>query len=346
MATNSNTTILLTGVTGYLGGHIALELLRLGYHVRGSMRDLARADHVRQALSAQGADLSKMTFVQLDLTQDAGWDEASTGADYLMHVASPFVTAMPKDKMQLIGPAVEGTERALQAALKAGVKRVVLTSSSVAIVNGRGASGPSELGPSDWADPESGKLNAYAESKTRAEMRAWEIMQAAGRGKDLTVINPGFILGPLLDEDPGTSGDLMRRMLNGEFPAVPDLYLHLIDVRDLARIHCAALTNEVTFGCRVPAAFEIQSLREFGDALKAALPERADQLPKLTLPNWAVRIYALFNPDIRANLVELGYHPSLDASRGQTLLKQDPVPTQDTIADMARSLAHHGLLSG
>lgn len=345
MTTTPNTTVLLTGITGFLGGHIGLALLKAGFHVRGSMRDLSRGPAVRAALEEQGADVSKLSFVELDLTHDDGWEAAAKGAEYLMHVASPFVTAMPRNKDELIRPAVEGTERAITAALNAGVKRIVLTSSAVAIVNGRGVSGPATLGPDDWADPEVGKLNAYAESKTRAEQHAWKLMQNAKRELDLTVINPGFILGPLLDNDPGTSGDLIRRMLMGEFPGVPDLHLHIVDVRDLAEIHVNAMTNETTFGRRVPAAFKRQSLTEIADQLKTALPEHAKKLPKLTLPNWAVRLYALVNADIRANLVELGYRPELDATLAKALLKQEPIATVETISEIASSLGKRGLLT-
>ncbi|MBT8155778.1 NAD-dependent epimerase/dehydratase family protein [Epibacterium ulvae] len=151
MTASTHTTILLTGITGFLGGHTALTLLKSGYHVRGSMRDLARKEAVRTALADHGADIANLSFVKLDLTQDDGWDDAAKGTDYMIHVASPFVTAMPRDKEELISPAVNGTERAINAALKAGIKRVVLTSSAVAIVNGRGISGPSKLGPTGAA---------------------------------------------------------------------------------------------------------------------------------------------------------------------------------------------------
>ncbi|MFN7051885.1 MAG: NAD-dependent epimerase/dehydratase family protein, partial [Gemmobacter sp.] len=216
-------TVVLTGVTGFLGGHLALELLASGYHVRGSLRNPARANAVRAALTAAGADVTRLSFVTLDLTRDAGWAEAMAGARFLIHAASPFVTTMPKDKAELIGPAVAGTERALAAALAAGVERIVLTSSSVAIVNGRGTGGPALLGAADWADPESGRLNAYAESKVRAERRAWDMLR--GQEQRLVVVNPGFITGPLLDEDPGTSGALVQRFLRGQIPLAPDLTL-------------------------------------------------------------------------------------------------------------------------
>ncbi len=105
--------VLLTGISGFLGGHVALELLKQGYRVRGSVRDLGKADKVRATLARAGGDLSQVEFVVLDLSSDAGWPEAMRGARYLQHVASPFVSKMPRDRMVLIRPAVEGTRRAL-----------------------------------------------------------------------------------------------------------------------------------------------------------------------------------------------------------------------------------------
>src|SRR5690606_14453090 len=128
--------VLLTGISGFLGGHVALQLLAAGYTVRGSVRNLDRADKVRDTLGRAGADISRLEFVALDLLSDTGWADAAKDCRYLQHTASPFVMAVPKDKMELIGPAVQGTERALGAALAAGVERVVLTSSTAAIAYG------------------------------------------------------------------------------------------------------------------------------------------------------------------------------------------------------------------
>src|SRR5690606_35058139 len=132
----------------------------------------------------------------------------------LQHTASPFVLSMPRDKNELVGPAVAGTERALNAALKAGVERIVLTSSMAAIAYGHDKTRTAPFTADDWSQLEARPQNAYIESKTRAERRAWEIMDAAGRHTDLVVINPSVILGPLLDEDEGTSAVLIKRLMN------------------------------------------------------------------------------------------------------------------------------------
>lgn len=334
--------VFLTGITGFLGGHLACELLASGYHVRGSLRNPARAEALRKALWDAGADVSRLDFVTLDLTRDAGWQAAAEGARFVMHSASPFVTTMPRDKQDLIRPAVEGTERAMSAALRAGVDRVVLTSSTAAVVYGRGKGGPARLGPADWSPIEAGRMTAYTESKLLAERRAWEMVK--GQESRLAVINPGLILGPLLDDDPGTSGALIQRFLQGSIPMAPDLTMHCVDVRDLARIHVAALTDPQAAGQRHIAAFDEATILRMGQLIAAARPDYARKMPKLRMPDWLTRAYALFDGDMRANLVELGYRPKLDTNGARRLLGRAPRSAGEAVGAMADSLIARGLV--
>ncbi len=134
-----NDTVLVTGLSGYVGQHCAAELLRQGFRVRGSLRNGRAAEAVRHGI-AREADTDQLEFVELDLLADPGWDAAMAGCRYALHVASPYVLAEPRQASMVIGPAVQGTRRALAAARKAGVERVVVTSSVVAM-NGHMTSG-------------------------------------------------------------------------------------------------------------------------------------------------------------------------------------------------------------
>ena len=111
-------TTLLTGISGYTGLHCAKELLEAGHAVRGTVRSQAKGQEVRDTLAAASVDTANLSFVELDLTTDRGWNDAAAGCDFVMHVASPFVIANPKNPQEMISPAVDGTLRALRAAKK------------------------------------------------------------------------------------------------------------------------------------------------------------------------------------------------------------------------------------
>ena len=329
--------VLLTGISGFLGGHLALDLLSAGYRVRGSVRSLDKAAKVRATLEAHGADTKRLEFVALNLLDDAGWTEAMADVRYLQHTASPFVTTIPRDRMDLIRPAVAGTERALSAALAAGVEHVVLTSSMAAIAYGHD-SGHRTFTAADWTDLMGRDVNAYTESKTRAERRAWEIMDTSGRHASLTAINPSGILGPLLDDDPGTSAALVGRLMNGSVPAAPRIAFGIVDVRDVAALHRAAMTNPDAAGKRLPISAGTLSLIEVSRLLAAAFPDRAKRIPRFEVPDWAVRLYALFDSDIRGNLGELGIYKRLDSRDAIAILGRPLIPASDAVIATARSL--------
>lgn len=334
--------VLLTGISGFLGGHVALALLKAGYTVRGSVRKLAKADKVRATLKAAGADLSRLEFVELDLLADAGWDKAMAGVRYLQHTASPFVIDLPEDKNELIRPAVEGTERALNAAIKAGVERIVLTSSMAAIAYGHDKARTRPFTEADWTDLEGRGVNAYIESKTLAERRAWEIMQAAGRERDLTTINPSAILGPLLDEDPGTSALMVKRLLDGSVPALPRIPFVIVDVRDIADAHVRAMTDAAAGGRRFPMGERAMLMAEVADIVRKAAPGR--KVPRLNMPDWAVRLYGLFDRDVRGILNELGVLKALDSSAAIALLGRPLVPASQSVAATTASLIERRLV--
>ncbi len=329
-------TVLVTGVSGFLGGHVALRMLESGYHVRGSIRNLNRADEVRATLARHGADLDRLDIVALDLTRDEGWAEAMDGVRFLAHTASPFVSSMPADKMELITPAVEGTARALDAALAANVERIVLTSSLIAVIDGN--SNGAHYTAENWADPDSPAANAYAESKIRAEKKAWEIMRTAGREADLAVVNPGFILGPLLDSDPGTSGAVLVRLMTGDMPGAPDIQFQCVDVRDVAALHAAALTHPEAGGHRLPIASGARTIFEVGRTLAKAFPDYAGKAPRFVMPNWAVRLYALFDADVRGVVGQLGQRATLACPESRAILGRDPVTPDDAAIAMGETL--------
>ena len=119
--------VLVTGGSGYIAGFCIAQLLLDGWHVRTTVRSLAKADQVRASVAKISAGAPSIEFFEADLNSDQGWDRAVAGIDFVLHVASPVTAIDPKSDCAL---------RILNAARDAGVKRVVMTSSIAAIVHG------------------------------------------------------------------------------------------------------------------------------------------------------------------------------------------------------------------
>jgi dihydroflavonol-4-reductase len=336
-------TILLTGISGFLAKHIALRLLNAGYAVRGTLRSPDRAAEVRAALAPQLADAAapdRLTFVPADLTADAGWAEAAAGVTAVVHTASPFPIIQPPEAEagRLIRPAVDGTRRVLEAAAAAGVRRVVLTSSTAAILSmSRGRVQTED----DWADDSGPGTSPYQRSKTLAERTAWDIARA--RGLALTAINPGFIIGPPLDRHFGSSVGVIRRILKGGDPMMPALAFPMVDVRDAAEMHLRALQRPETAGKRYLAVSGTMWLAEMGRVLKAAHPTR--RIPTRTAPGFAIRLLSLFDREMRAALPSLGHLPQVSNARALAEMEMAFIAPDRSLREMADWMLRTGVVA-
>ena len=323
--------ILVTGIAGYVGLHVTAKLLRQGDHVVGTVRSAASAERARAALGAV-APLEQLTIVEADLLSDAGWAEAMSGVRFVLHVASPFVLAEPKNPDELIAPAVEGTRRVLAAAQRAGVERVVMTSSVVAISAGKPSG---RYGTGDWSDV-TAPIGAYALSKTLAEKAAWDAV--ASDDIELVVINPGFILGPPLGATgDGQSESMIRDLVKGKVPMIPDVAMGMVDVRDIARLHVAALRAPTAAGKRFIAATE----EPISMAQVAAILRNAGytKVPTRKAPNAAIRLMALFDREAKGMVPQLGKRVAYDTQETYDGLQWQPTPLETTIREMAAALA-------
>jgi dihydroflavonol-4-reductase len=332
--------IVLTGASGFIAKHILLTLLAAGHQVRATIRTPGRADEVRAAVLPHLPPdaCQRLKFVTLDLDSDQGWSEALQGTTALVHTASPFPIAQPKNPDELIRPAVSGTLRALRAAHNAGVQRVVLTSSIAAVINEAKGFPQDE---SDWCNPDLPTTTPYAKSKTLAELAAWEFA-ANTPGMQLTTINPGLVFGPLLDGTFGSSVSLVKRILEGKDPMLPDFALPLVDVRDVAVMHLRALERADTAGKRYIAADEPVAMYELGRILKAAYPKR--RIPTLPAPRLVMRMLALFDPEIRSVLPKLGKIERLSNSRARSDMDMHFIPAAEALRATAASLVDRKLV--
>jgi nucleoside-diphosphate-sugar epimerase len=333
-------TVLVTGGSGFLGGWCLVELLQRGYRARTTVRDLAREAEVRANVGSQVDVGDRLTVLAADLNADQGWAEAIDGCDYVLHVASPFPPAQPKDPDDLIAPARDGTLRVLRASLGAGVKRVVVTS-SVAAVRNAGLDSNShgrELTEADWTDPDNPNLTPYTRSKTIAERAAWDYMRAQGVADRLVTVQPGAIIGPVLGEDRSYSLQAVGRMLTGRMPGLPRLGFSFIDVRDVASLEVGAMTAADAAGQRLIAAASFLWLADVAAILREQLGPDARKVPRRRVPDVLVRILALFDPEVRSVVGELGQKTTYSVENARRRVQWAPRPIEDTIVDCARSL--------
>lgn len=335
-------TILVTGVSGFIAKHCALELLNHGYRVRGTVRNLAKADEVRATL-AKHTDVAKLEFAVADLLSDKGWDDAAKGAYGVLHVASPFPMAQPEDENDLIRPAVDGTMRVLGAAMEAGVRRFVQTSSTVAVLYGHSRDRTAPFTEDDWSNLDGEGVSAYAKSKTLAERMARDFMASAVSGMHYCSVNPGFVLGPLLDGDMGTSGEVIQMFLKGKYPGCPKLSFATVDVRDIAKMHRLALETSEPSGGRYLGVAETAWFIDMMRPIKARLGDKARKVPSRELPNFAIKLIGMFDPAARSIVSELGRSVKVDNSRTRKALAMDFIPVTESAPAMAQSLVDNGM---
>jgi nucleoside-diphosphate-sugar epimerase len=268
--------VLVTGGTGFLGSHCIVRLLASGYRVRTTLRSPSRQDEVRAMVREGGADDSALQFAQAELESDAGWAEAVSDCDYVIHAASPFPASNPAHEDELIVPAREGTLRVLRAARDAGVRRLVLTS-SFAAVGYRPAPEGRPFDEREWSDVADPLLRAYPKSKTIAERAAWDFVAAEGGGMEMAAVNPTAIFGPTLGPDLSTSLLLIRRLLAGERV---DAAFGAIDVRDVAHLHMLAMTQPEAAGRRfIAVAGSFVTSETIAAALREGLGAAAANVP-------------------------------------------------------------------
>lgn len=306
--------VLVTGGSGFIGSWCVIGLLQQGYTVRTTVRHLGRESAVRAAIGKVVDPQNRLSFHAAELTSDAGWDAAASGCDYVLHVASPVAVSEPKNANELIVPARDGTRRVVGAALKAGVKRMVLTSSVAAASPRAGARESDETVWTDLADP---KVSAYSRSKTLAERTAWDLIGASGGATTLATVNPSVVLGPVLSRDFSVSVQLVQRLLSGRAPGLPRLGFCFVDVRDVA---------------------------DLAGLLRSRLGDAANKVPTRKVPDLVIRVAALFDKSLAGLAPRLGERRAFTSAKAQKMLGWRPRSLEETVLDCARSLIATGAI--
>ncbi len=335
--------VLVTGVSGFIGSHVTERLLAKGYDVRGTVRDKAKGQKIVDALAAKGSDVSKLELVEANLGSDSGWSEAVQNCRFIQHIASPFPLDAPSDREALVPEARAGAMRVIEHGLGAGVDRIVMTSSMVSMMGQKGRGAHMLIKEDDWSDPDWKPLTAYPVSKTRAEKAAWDYVKAQGLSDKLTTVCPGLVFGPDTYKNGGASLGLLLAMLAGDFPRTPKIAYPIIDVRDCAAIHVAAMTATGAAGRRLMAAGETLWFSKIGEILRVKYPEFT-KLPKGDLPNFIIRLAGLFDDRVKGVLPDLGTFHEADSAYVNSLTHVIPRPAKEAILAAAESLIENGAI--
>ena len=350
MADNSSTTVLVTGATGYIAQHCILQLLEAGYSVRGTARSGSATADVSQILEPHlGASAKRrlaegFQIVAADLSTDLGWDDAASGCRFVLHVASPIPRTPPKNENDIIIPARDGALRVLNASHRAGVERVVLTSSLAAVLYGRDRN--QTFTEKDWSNVDDKRIGAYEKSKTIAERAAWDFMASLGgqTSMSLASINPGLVLGPLLSADWGTSSELVKKIIDRDFPAIPNVNYACVDVRDVASAHIAAMTHPKAGGQRFLCANGNHSMREVAEILAGHLESKGFKIPTGNLPSAMMRLVAIWDKTARLALNDLDVRQEVDTSKIRQELNWNPRGIAEMVIDTADTMIKQGIV--
>lgn len=336
-------TILVTGGTGYIGGEVIGLLLERGHCVHTTVRSKARSE-AKLCGRWPGAG-ERLQIFEAELTDDAGWAEANAGCDAVAHVASPLPVAVPRDENELIVPAQEGTLRALRFAHAAGIEHFVQTSSNAAISYGHPPA-KTAFDERDWTDVDAPGLQPYIKSKAVAERAARDWVAPNAPGMAFCSINPVLVLGPVASADFSASVEVVRRLLTGGVPMIPNVGFSIVDVRDVAMLHVLALEADPATirSARFAASTEFVWMADIARVLREHLGRDARKVPTRRMPDVLLRLMGLVSRDIRQLTGEIGAKRTLSGQHARDRLGWTTRPAECTIVDTARSLIAQGIV--
>lgn len=241
----------------------------------------------------------------------------------MIHVASPFPDRVPSNPDDVLKPAIDGTLSVLKAVSEAGgVKRVVLTSSIAAVYDSsipipKDQEAGKAFDEESWTEVDHAAIDVYAKSKTLAEKAAWDYVKELPEEKkfELAVINPGMVIGPLLNKRYTTSHIAIKSMLDKTRPAYPKLNCNLTDVRDVALAHVTALTLAEAAGKRHLIVNHSVWMKDIAAILQKEFRPKGYFVPSLTAPNFLVRVSSFVDRGAKMVAPRLGREVKYDNKR-------------------------------
>lgn len=324
MTTSHARTVLVTGGSGYLATRLIADLLQTGVPVRTTVRSLDSEPALREAVRRGGADDAGLSVVVASLTADDGWADAVADVGGVYHLASPMIQS--QNPAEVVVPARDGALRVLRAARDASVPRVVLTSSFAAV--GYSPKPVRDYDETDWTSPDTPGLAVYPLSKAVAERAAWDFIESEGGTTELVALNPTWIAGPTLTSDARSSLQVFTAMLSGQMSTTPRQRFGIVDVRDVASAHIAAMTTPEAAGKRYLLLADGPSITflDVADVLRERFGELAAKVPTEEAPGEELPPLVIHNERAKR---ELGFAPR---------------PRVDTIVETVESLRDLGLV--
>uniref|UniRef100_A0A7S1PI61 3-beta hydroxysteroid dehydrogenase/isomerase domain-containing protein n=1 Tax=Percolomonas cosmopolitus TaxID=63605 RepID=A0A7S1PI61_9EUKA len=345
--------VCVTGASGFVASHCIYQLLQNpNYIVHATVRnasdtnkygwilDLAQTEEAKQRIKLFSADLNKPN----------SFDEAIEGCRFVLHVASPYSMTVKDPQKNLVEPAVNGTRTVLESALKAGVQRVVLTSSFAAICDEpvKGHVYTEE----DWNEKSSLKRLPYYYSKVLAEREAWKIVEE-NKGKiELLTINPHVVLGKSFSSALNESPKIVADVANGKFPFLIAITFTFVDVEDVAKAHILAMetTNpdavNQRYLCSEGTTVELKMLVE---AMKQSLPKHKLPTTDMTggFGSGLIKMMSYAQPSAVGSFLRnhISKPVEVDNSKSRRLLGLEYKPWAVSVKDTVESLQKWGYIS-
>ncbi|KAJ5501246.1 NAD-dependent epimerase/dehydratase [Penicillium expansum] len=331
--------VLLTGGSGFIAAHIVDILLQHGFDTVVTVRSEEKGKRIIEA----HPDVSneKLSYVIVkDVSQDGAFDEAvksNPPFDYVLHTASPFHFNVQDPVKDFLDPAIKGTTGILKAIKEYAptVKRVVITSSFAAMVNGKQhpkVYSEKEWNPLTWEEAMD-HSQVYRGSKTFAEKAAWAFVEKEKPNFDIATINPPLVFGPIVHylnslETINTSNQRLRNIVQGQMKEkiAPTGNFLWVDVRDVALAHVRAIEVPEAGGERFFVTAGFFSNKKLADIARETHPQLESKLPPADAPS-----------DFPENIFEI------DNTKSQKILGLKYRPLKQTISDAIDSILAVGV---